>query len=82
MKTLLQVIVGLALCAAIAYVLIYSGIPIFWEHEEPLQAGVYSLTWRSGVMLVLILAVTQTASFFLFRRTRSGRTSHASFKSL
>jgi len=69
MKTLLQLLVGLVLCAAIGYVLIYhSNIPIFWEHEEPLDPGVYSLTWRSGVMLVLLLAITQAISFFIFRR--------------
>jgi hypothetical protein len=74
-KTLLQVLVGLALCAAIVYVLIYSSLPLFWEHEEPLQAHVYSLTWRSGVVLVLLLAVTQAISFLLFRRNRRRRTS-------
>jgi len=72
MKTLFQLFVGLVLCAAIGYMLIYSSIPIFWEHEEPLQPHVYSITWRSGVALVVLLAITQTVSFVLFRR--SGRT--------
>ncbi len=71
MKTLLQVLVGLALCAAMGYVLIFSSIPLFWEHEEPLQSHVYSVTWRSGVMLVVLLAVTQAISFMLFRRIRT-----------
>lgn len=71
MKTLVQVIVGLALCAAIGYVLIYhSAIPLFWEHEEPLQPNVYTLTWRSGVVLLVLLAITQAISFLIFRRTR------------
>ena len=72
MKTLLQVLVGLALCAAIGYVLVYSSIPLFWEHEETLQPHVYSFTWRSGVMLVLVMAITQAIAFFIFRRTRLG----------
>jgi hypothetical protein len=72
-KNLLQVLVGLALCAATGYVLIYySKIPLLWEHEEPLDPGVYSLTWRSGVVLVLLMAITQAISFFIFRRTRLG----------
>jgi hypothetical protein len=74
-KTLLQILVGLALCFAVAYVLIYhSNVPLLWEHEEPLDPGVYSLTWRSGAVLVLLMVVTQTASFLIFCRTRLGRT--------
>jgi hypothetical protein len=73
MKTLLQVLVGLALCAVLGYVLIYSNFPMSWEHEEPLQPHVYSLTWRSGVMLGLLLVATQAISFILFRRILIGR---------
>jgi hypothetical protein len=73
MKTVLQVLIGLVLCVGIGGVLIYSSLPIFWEHEEPLQPHVYSLTWRSGVMLVALLAVTQGISFLSFRRVRWGR---------
>jgi hypothetical protein len=76
MKTLLQVLVGLTLCSVIAYALIYhSSIPLLWEHEEPLDPFVYSLTWRSGVMLGLLLVATQAISFILFRRIRIGRKS-------
>ncbi len=77
MKTVFQVLVGLVLCVGIGAVLIYSSLPIFWEHEEPLQAHVYSITWRSDVMLVLLLAVTQVLSFLAFRRVRWGRPSGA-----
>lgn len=72
MKTVLQVLVGLALCVGIGAALIYSSLPIFWEHED-LQPRVYSITWRSGVMLVLLLAVTQGISFLAFRRVRWSR---------
>jgi hypothetical protein len=73
MKTILQVLFGLALCVGIGAVLIYSSLPIFWEHEELLDPGVYSLTWRSGVMLVLLLAATQGISFLVCRRIRWGQ---------
>ncbi len=74
MKTILQVLFGLALCAVVGYVLIYyTNVPLLWEHEELLDPGVYSLTWRSGVMLVLLLASTQGISFLVFRRLRWGR---------
>lgn len=72
MKTVLQVLAGLVLCVGIGAVLIYSSLPIFWEHED-LQPLVYSITWRSGVMLVVLLAVTQGISFLAFRRVRWGR---------
>jgi hypothetical protein len=71
MKTVLQVLVGLVLCVGIGAALIYSSLPIFWEHED-LQSHVYSLTWRSGVILVVLLAVTQGISFLVFRRVRWG----------
>jgi hypothetical protein len=74
MKTILQVLFGLALCAVAGYVLIYyTKVPLLWEQEERLDPGVYSLTWRSGVMLVLLLAATQGISFLVFRRLRWGR---------
>lgn len=71
MKTVFQVLVGLALCVGIGAALIYSSLPIFWEHED-LQPHVYSITWRSGVMLVVLLAVTQGISFLAFRCVRFG----------
>jgi hypothetical protein len=72
MMTVAQVLVGLVLCVGIGAVLIYSRLPIFWEHED-LQPHVYSITWRSGVMLVVLLALTQGISFLIFRRVRLGR---------
>jgi hypothetical protein len=74
MKTALQVLVGLGLWVATTAVLIYSSLPIFWEHEERLQVHVYPITWRSGVLAVLLLAITQAISFLVFRRIRWGHT--------
>lgn len=73
-KTVLQVLVGLVLWVATAAVLIYSSLPIFWEHEERLQFHVYPITWRSGVLAVLLLAIAQAISFLVFRRIRWGHT--------
>ena len=72
MKTVLQVLVGLVLWVATGAVLIYSSLPIFWEHEEGLQFHVYPITWRSGVLAVLLLRITQAISFLFFRRIRWG----------
>jgi hypothetical protein len=82
MKTVIQVLVGLVFCIGIGAVLIYSSIPIFWEHEERLQFHVYPITWRSGVLAVLLLAVTQAISFSVFRRIRwsHNRTSNTGVK--
>jgi hypothetical protein len=66
MKTVLQIFSGLIVCIAIATWLIYSSVPMFWEHET--QSHVYSITWRSGLVFLLILAVTQWVSFLVFRR--------------
>jgi hypothetical protein len=68
-KTVFQVLFGLALCATIAIWLVYSPLPMFWELEDP-QPHVYSITWRSGVALILLLAITQGISFLVFRCIR------------
>jgi hypothetical protein len=73
----LQVLFGAVLCMAIAIWLFCSSLPLFWEHEDP-QPHVYSITWRSDVMFLLLLAVTQAISFFVFRRI--GTTIHSSFQ--
>jgi hypothetical protein len=70
MKAVLQMVVGLVLWVAIGAVLIYSTLPIFWEHEERLQPHVYAITWRSGVLAFLLLVVTQAISLLVFRGLR------------
>ena len=72
-KAVLQVLVGLVLWVGIGAVLLYSSLPIFWEHEERLQFHVYPITWHSGVLAVLLLAVTQAISFLIFRGIRWGQ---------
>lgn len=73
-QVILQVFFGLVLCIAVGAVLIYSSLPIFWEHEERLQPHVYPITWRSGILAVLLLAVTQAVSFLVFRCIRWSHT--------
>jgi hypothetical protein len=57
---------GLVLCACIASIFIYSSAPIFWEVEGP-QPLVYSMTWRTALMLAVLLVATQGISFLIFR---------------
>jgi hypothetical protein len=67
MKTIFQVVVGAALCLAIAAGLVYRPFPVFWEHEDQLQPHVYSITWRSAVLLLLLVVLTQWIAHLLFR---------------
>ena len=66
----LQVLVGLILCLAVAWVLLYSNIPMFWEHEIPAQSGVYAITWRSRLFFLALLTITQWAAFLAFRKMK------------
>jgi membrane protein YdbS with pleckstrin-like domain len=65
MKTIWQVVVGAALCFAIAEGLVYGPFPILWEHED--EPHVYSITWHSAVVLLLLMVVTQWLAHLLFR---------------
>ena len=69
MKTLFQVLLGLVLCIVIAVGLMYSRLPFFWEAHYP--DGSYPITWRSGLLFLVLLAVTQWIAFLIFRK--SGR---------
>jgi hypothetical protein len=54
-------IVTSILCMGSAFWLLRSNFPMFWEHEdEPL---VYSITWRSAVALLVLLATPYCASY-------------------
>lgn len=64
-KILLQVFLGLALCATLAAAWLYLGP--FWESLSP-DGNSYAITWRSELALVLLAAATQWISFWLFRR--------------
>ena len=57
----LQVLLGSALCMAVAIWLLYSSVPLFWEQED--QPHVYSITWRSDLVFLLLVAITQGISF-------------------
>jgi hypothetical protein len=68
MKAVLQILLGLALCIVIAVWLIYSSFSFFWESRYP--DGSNPITWRSDMVLLLLLAITQGISFLVFRRIR------------
>jgi TRAP-type C4-dicarboxylate transport system permease small subunit len=67
-KTALAILCGFALCAGVAFWLMYSTVSLSWETEYP--DGSIPITWRSGVALLLLLAVTQGISFLFFRLVR------------
>lgn len=66
MKTVLQVVLGIALTIGVATLFLYTTLPIFWEVRYP--DGSYPITWRSGLVFLIVLAVAQLAAFFLVRR--------------
>lgn len=65
MRALLQVLLGAVLCVAIALGVVYSPIPLIWEHED--QPLVYSITWRSAIVFLLLVLITQGISYVVFR---------------
>lgn len=65
MRKVFQIALGAALCIAIAVPLIYSSFPLFWEHED--EPHVYSITWRSGVVVWVTVLLTQWISHLIFR---------------
>jgi len=77
MKKLLQIVLGVALCIGITAGIIYLPLPIFWEHED--QPHVYSITWHSAVVFLLLLLLTQWCSHLIFSWLES-RQKHESHK--
>jgi hypothetical protein len=65
-KTMFRVLLGLALCATLAGCLIYSSFSFAWEAQN--LDGSASLTWRSRIVLLLLAGLTQSLSFWVFRR--------------
>jgi len=64
-------IVSSILCMASALWLLRSNVPMFWEHEdEPL---VYSITWHSAVVLLVLLVIPHCASFLAYRSIKRFR---------
>ncbi len=68
----LQVLFGAAMCMAVAIWLLYSSVPMFWEHED--QPHVYSITWRSDIVFLLLLAIMQGISYLAFHWIRRSGT--------
>ena len=64
----LRVFLGLVLCVGIATLILYSSFSFSWEPKDP--EGTFPLTWRSNVVILLLLSITQGFSFLAFRLTR------------
>ena len=64
-KTVSAVFGGLVLCTGVGFWLMKSTVSFFWETTYP--AGSNPITWRSGVALLVLVAVTQGLSFIYFR---------------
>jgi Na+-transporting methylmalonyl-CoA/oxaloacetate decarboxylase gamma subunit len=78
MRKLFQAALGAGLCIGIAAGLIYSPFPLFWEHED--EPRVYSMTWRSAIVLLVLVLLTQWISHLIFRWI--GRHSPVEIKSM
>ncbi len=62
----LKVLFGLALCGGLVYLALYSNL--LDSLEGPNLDGSVSITWRSGIALIFLIAVCQLVSFLAFRR--------------
>ena len=68
MKALLQILFGIILCIVVVVGATYSRLPFFWETHYP--DGSYPITWRSGLLFLVLFGVTQWIAFLIFRRNR------------
>jgi hypothetical protein len=66
----LQVLSGLILCIISIWILLYSSLAFFWEHEYSVPDAGVPITWRSKLMLVVFLIITQGVVFLVFRFIR------------
>jgi hypothetical protein len=65
-KIALRITFGLCLLCAAIYLLLQSNFPDYLEGANP--DGSNSVTWRSGIALLLMTLLTQWISFWSFRR--------------
>jgi len=73
-RVALKVFCGLALCVGIATTILCTSFSFSWEPKGP--GGTFPLTWRSDVVILSLLSVTQGLSFLVFRlMTRRARRS-------
>lgn len=64
----LQVLFGLVGCALLSVGLIYSSLSFIWETRYP--DGSSPITWRSDMVLLMLLAFTQWLSSLVFHWIR------------
>lgn len=65
MKLALRVLLGLAMCGTLVYLALHTNLLDHLEGANP--DGSNSITWRSEVMLVFLLALCESISFWAFR---------------
>lgn len=67
----LNIFLGLAACIISAYLLFESKLGFIWEPHQ--SDGTFPLTWRSDLVIISLLLVTQGASILIVRMVRRYR---------
>ena len=70
MKAVMQIVIGIVVASVISLLFLYTRLSLFWETRYP--DGSYPISWRSGLVFLLFLAVGQLVGFYIARRI--GRT--------
>jgi hypothetical protein len=66
LKTFWQILLGLAMCTLLGGCVVYSSLYFPWEARN--LDGSSSITWHSGIVLLVLIAATQWMSSWTFRR--------------
>jgi len=61
-----QLLSGLGICGTLAILSLYSSFQLPWEPQN--LDGSSDITWRSGIALLLLSAISLWISFWLFRK--------------
>jgi hypothetical protein len=65
---ILRIVVAAVLCMAASFWVLRSSAPIDWDRHD---ASPYSIAWRSAVILLCLLAVTQYTSHLASRSSKA-----------
>ena len=69
-----QVFVGLGICILAAISLFDSSFAFRWEVHDP--DGTYLLTWKSDLVIIVLVSISQGASFLILRLIEVWRRRH------
>ncbi|MGB8031923.1 MAG: hypothetical protein WCF30_19900 [Terracidiphilus sp.] len=70
----LRVFVGLGICIVAAISLFASSFAFRWEVHDP--DGTFLLTWKSDLVIIVLVAISQGVSFLIFQLIEVGRRNH------